>query len=483
MNKNITCVSVLGLMFALMLGVVCLGSYRTAKGASTIIVPDDYSTIQEAINNAADGNTVFVKTGTYYEHVVVNRTISLLGEDVSTTIIDGNNTGHVISIVSDNVTLASFTVQRGGGTMFPDYDAGVSLKNARGCEISGSNIVDNGCFGIHLLESSQNLVTGNNFTRNMWYAIDLTTSNSNVVSSNTVVFNGNIGVGMHYSSQNNIILENTILNNTCGLDAARASNNAILGNYLANNSETGIWIQDYAINNAIFGNNVTGSRYCIKIEGQADSNAVSGNILADGQSGMQIARANTILNNNIINNTQQVRIVSGSVNAWNGSYASGGNYWSDYNGTDANQDGIGDTQYVIDVDNADGYPLIGMFSCFNVALDQHVTTICNSTISDFQFNGTAVMFNVTGVEGTTGFCRICVPTSLMNATYRVLLNGKEVSCNLLPCSNNAHGYLYFTYAHSTQEVIIIPEFPSFLILPLIFIATPLAVAIYRRKRC
>jgi hypothetical protein len=70
---------------------------------------------------------------------------------------------------------------------------------------------------------------------------------------------------------------------------------------------------------------------------------------------------------------------------------------------------------------------------------------------------------------------------LMNETYQVFVNGTEVQCNLLPCSNTTHSYLYFTYNHSTQEVIIIPEFPAFLILPLFMAATLLAVIIIRRK--
>jgi hypothetical protein len=69
----------------------------------------------------------------------------------------------------------------------------------------------------------------------------------------------------------------------------------------------------------------------------------------------------------------------------------------------------------------------------------------------------------------------------MNATYKVFIKGTEVSCNLLPCSNETHSYLYFNYTHSTEEVIIIPEFPSFLILQLFMIATLLAVIVYRRK--
>jgi nitrous oxidase accessory protein NosD len=45
-------------------------------------------------------------------------------------------------------------------------------------------------------------------------------------------------------------------------------------------------------------------------------------------------------------------------NSWDDGYPSGGNYWSDYNGTDANHDGIGDTSHVLDANNTDHYPLM-----------------------------------------------------------------------------------------------------------------------------
>ena len=82
--------------------------------STTIIVPDDYATIQEAINNANEGDTVFVRAGTYYEHVVVNKAISLIGEDPSSTIIDGNESGTVVFITADNVDVDGFMIQNGG---------------------------------------------------------------------------------------------------------------------------------------------------------------------------------------------------------------------------------------------------------------------------------------------------------------------------------------------------------------------------------
>ena len=80
---------------------------------TTIIVPDDYPTIQEAINAAKEGDTIFVEAGTYYEHVVVSKTVSLVGENKSTTVVDGNWTGTTVTITANNVSVSGFTIQHG----------------------------------------------------------------------------------------------------------------------------------------------------------------------------------------------------------------------------------------------------------------------------------------------------------------------------------------------------------------------------------
>jgi len=156
-----------------------------------------------------------------------------------------------------------------------------------------------------------------------------------------------------------------------------------------------------------------------------------------------------------------------------------------YSGSNQNEtysDGIGDTYYAVDANNTDNYPLMGVFSDFNVTVQHHVQTVCNSTISDFRLNGTAITFNIFGEDGTEGFCRISIPKALMNSTYKVFVNGTEVSYTLLPCSNCSRDFLYFAYNHSTQEVIIIPEFPLFHVMQILVMAMLVAVLVYGRKR-
>jgi parallel beta-helix repeat protein len=157
-----------------------------------------------------------------------------------------------------------------------------------------------------------------------------------------------------------------------------------------------------------------------------------------------------------------------------------GNYWNEYNGTGS--DGIGNAPYVIDANNTDNHPLLGTFSTFSVAAGVDVQVISNSTVSDFEFNGTAILFNVSGANGTTGFCNVCVPTSLLNGTLSVFVNGTQVQYSLLPISNSSDSYIYFTYGHSTEQVIILPEFPDYsLIIAMVMLPTLLTIAIRKKK--
>jgi hypothetical protein len=173
-------------------------------------------------------------------------------------------------------------------------------------------------------------------------------------------------------------------------------------------------------------------------------------------------------------------------NVWDDGYPSGGNYWSDYqttypNASEIDSSGIWNTPYVIDANNTDHYPLMGAFSDFSVVEGVDVQVVSNSTVSDFEFNGTAILFNVSGANGTTGFCNVCVPTTLLNGTLSVFVNGTQVQYSLLPISNSSISYLYFTYGHSTEQVIIMPEFPEALIMAMFMLATLSAIAIHKKR--
>ena len=165
-----------------------------------------------------------------------------------------------------------------------------------------------------------------------------------------------------------------------------------------------------------------------------------------------------IYHNNFVNNQNQTYILSSFHNDLNDTYE--GNYWSNYNGTDANHDGIGDTPYTADGNNIDYHPLMRMFSQFEITEQGQtytVTTICNSTITNFSFGipyPEPISFNTTGPQGTEGFCRIVLPAAFYGQNYTILIDGSPpLAQNELPLSNSTHIYPYFTYHNSAHNII------------------------------
>jgi len=99
------------LVMILLIGIVFpLVSGENTVSLNTIIVPDDYSTIQKAISNANSGDTIYVRAGTYYENLIVDKSVTLEGENRDTTIIDGGGNGDVIRVAADYITITGFTI-------------------------------------------------------------------------------------------------------------------------------------------------------------------------------------------------------------------------------------------------------------------------------------------------------------------------------------------------------------------------------------
>ena len=337
----------------------------------TIIVPDELTSIQEAINKANLGDTIYVKAGIYYENVVVNKTVSVMGENRESTFIDGGFAGTVVNVTANNVVISGFTVRNSGSELL---DTGVYVYQSANVAIQNNNITrDKG--GITLYESSNSNIFGNNITVNNDDGIWLVeSSNSNI--TNNYITNNYDGIRLEYSSNYNSIFGNNItVNNDDGITLSLSSNNNITENNITANNWTGILL-DKSSNNNIHRNNITANTDGFWLYESSDNSIAENNITASGEVGIWLDRSsnNSIYHNNFISSADQVYSYQ-SVNVWDDNYPSGGNYWSDYTGVDEHSgpyqnengsDGIGDAPYVVDANNRDRYPLMSPWGAIPV---------------------------------------------------------------------------------------------------------------------
>lgn len=181
--------------------------------------PGNYSRIQDAVNDATDGDTIYVYNGTYCENVVINKPIKLMAKDKDTTIIDGGGKGSVIKITADRVTISGFTIQNSKNS---STSAGVYI-NSDDNTITGNIIVRNKGSGIYITSSSNNVISGNVITKNYYDGIHLesspyTTITENIISNHSYTVYQSVGVPLSHGvylkeSSYTTVSDNTFINN------------------------------------------------------------------------------------------------------------------------------------------------------------------------------------------------------------------------------------------------------------------------------
>ncbi len=226
-----------------------------------------------------------------------------------------------------------------GGTVLQDAGE-IILANCSQMDVCDINIT-NVITAVFLGFSNENHIYNNNFSESGIIAYK---SNDNEMCENTI-HDSDRAIEISFSDSNDIT-GNMLISNNIGVYLWNGSYHYIANNTIDSNSGEGIYMNYYSNFNAIYLNNISNNNYGIRI--LSDSNG------------------NIIYHNNITGNSIQGSDGS-SDNYWDNSYPSGGNYWSDYSGFDnysgPNQDvpgsdGLGDTNYSIDLDSKDNYPLM-----------------------------------------------------------------------------------------------------------------------------
>jgi len=239
-----------------------------------------YPSIQNAVNTATEGDTIYVSLGTYFENIVVSKTISLIGENKISTVIEGYGDG--VALTANNSHIEGFTIK-------------------------------NSSLGISVY-SSNNSISGNVLINN-WNGILL-------------------GTYMGKSCGGNRILNNDFLSNEAGINGTTWYS-TINSNFFCNNS---IGLLFYMSNFSSKNNTIN--------ENTFQTNTYRG-------VGLINSTQNEFYHNNFINNTAS----ADSTNIWDNGCE--GNYWSNYNGSDLDGDGVGDTN--LPWEGVDNYPLMNFF--------------------------------------------------------------------------------------------------------------------------
>lgn len=158
-----------------------------------------------------------------------------------------------------------------------------------------------------------------------------------------------------------------------------------------------------------------------------------------------------------------------------------------------NKTGFGDVSYMINENNRDNHPLMGLFSGFLVTWQEEtypVIAISNYAVSGFYFSqpDKIVGFSLGGgADGGSGFCVLNVPVNLLGGPYTLVMDGLP-SANLLERSNGTHCFLYFAFNETYHDVRIegtsvVSELPSFsLVLFLVALSVGMAIVALRRRR-
>lgn len=324
--------------------------------------PGNYTKIQDAIDDADEGDTVFVFNGTYIGYVIINKAIHLIGQEKNTTCIIGYF-AYTISVVADGVNMSGFTIlnnaNRGEGVRIdssfniftdtiidiPDdrirlYGhnntfSGNTIRNTY-LYISGddnlisgntfsypdSNPFSEDYYGIYLMDCWNNIISNNSFF-NAGVFISLENICNNIVTDNTV--NGKSLI--YLSNESNLILDGVagqiilvnctnitiqnqkIANTTAGIQIVRSNSCTIISNAITSN-HFGICLNGW--NNLILTNNITDNYYGIDLSGH--DNAIWRNIISNNRDGIYLDDTddNTILDNIITNNQNSILLDYGS---------------------------------------------------------------------------------------------------------------------------------------------------------------------------
>lgn len=334
--------------------------------------PNNYTRIQDAINDAQNGDTVFVYNGTYYGNIKLNKAIHLIGENKYTTIIDGRRMNDVISVSTDLTVIRGFTIQNSGRSdSLTVCDAGIEFHSDK--NTVSDTIVSNNKYGIYI-ESffNSNIIADSNISSNdigvvIWGSGNTLSHNiiscndqggvffwsdSNTAKKNIISNNGRDYRGMDFTGWCNTIVDNVFLNNGVFASTIEPYQDIVLNNtvdgkpliYLENERNKvvdnagqvilvqceDITVMDSEISHVPVGIQLRRTKNCLIIDNKISNctwegvyltgslnNIIAHNYLSHNSAGIGLSSSsdNDLIFNTLVYNTEGIRVGEGSSNS------------------------------------------------------------------------------------------------------------------------------------------------------------------------
>jgi nitrous oxidase accessory protein len=332
------------------------------------------NSIAQALAQAQDGDTLFINgPAVFHEHVVLAKSVRLLG--TNSPVIEADGHGTPLVITAPNCEVQGLVI-RNSGRDLSAFDSGIMITaprtTIRNCcvevdafgiyvrgvsecvleqnSISGTTNVASAARGngIHLWKTRHNRILANTIhdkRDGMYFSF----ADDNLIAGNRV-WDTRFGIHYMYSHQNRL-LTNFLTRNAVGATLMFSRQSVVDGNIVSANRRHGMVFKQ--LDSSIVRNNVVSGQNRGFFVQQANQNRFEGNIIATNDIGLYLSNCsdqNVFVGNAFVRNTAQVwqppfETAQGRKGPNSFSENGHGNYWSDYSGEDRNHDGIGDTPY------------------------------------------------------------------------------------------------------------------------------------------
>ena len=334
-----------------------------------------FDSFQEALNSSLDGDVITVTSGNHFGNYVIDKSITINGVDWP--VFDGGGSGNVFTVDAPDVTLNGLVIENSGNKL-NNEDAGVEV-NAPNVVIAG-NRIQNTLFGVYLKQAPFGLIRDNVITGmdlevqrrgdgiRVWYSSDTVIEDNDVslvrdvvlwYSERLVVRNNNIHdgrYGLHFMYDDDALVENNRLtSNSVGAFLMYSRRLQMIGNVVGDNrgpSGYGIGLKDLDdayVEGNLFADNRVGAYVDNSPRELKSTVEFIDNVFVLNDFGVRLmpsVKRNQYTGNSFVDNQEQVQVAGrGTIkeNTW--AVDGVGNYWSDYAGFDADNDGVGDVVY------------------------------------------------------------------------------------------------------------------------------------------